>query len=138
MLFTTAYGQRSVKVLMISAVCGRAPPLIWPPKPEPDPPLLPDTAHDWLSVTKTRGLSAEKLKAETPSIRTKTKIRWRTIPPYTCNLSTLVQGFAGDKPKPEGKHYVGASGGRDFCARIVRAARVKSTLLLNAEHHSAK
>src|SRR3954452_20162174 len=93
MLFTTAYGQRSVKVLMISAVCGRAPPLIWPPKPDPDPPLLPDTAHDWLSVTKTRGLSAAKLKAETPSIRTKTKIRWRTIPPYTCNLVDVSAGF---------------------------------------------
>src|ERR1700746_2900388 len=48
-------GQRSPKVLMISAVCGRAPPREAPPKPSEVPPPPPLISQDLLSVIKTRG-----------------------------------------------------------------------------------
>src|SRR6266853_538087 len=61
MLFTMTCGHRSPKVLMISAVCGRAPPEAVPPDPppniDPPPPLCPAIDHDWLSVMKTRAFS---------------------------------------------------------------------------------
>src|SRR3954468_23955251 len=47
----------SPKVLMISAVCGRAPPCVSPPKPLLVPPEWPEISHDLLSVTKTRAFS---------------------------------------------------------------------------------
>jgi hypothetical protein len=43
---------------MISAVCGRAPPLEDAPNVPFSPPALPLVSHDWLSVIKTRGLFA--------------------------------------------------------------------------------
>ena len=56
-------GHRWLKVFMISAVWGRAPPAVYPP-PEilplplafrlPDSPHPPIISHDWLSVTYTR------------------------------------------------------------------------------------
>src|SRR6476620_5046298 len=42
---------------MISAVCGRAPPCVSPPKAPLLPPEWPDISHDLLSVTKTRAFS---------------------------------------------------------------------------------
>src|SRR5579862_2735732 len=58
MLFVTTSGHRSPKVLIISAVCGRAPPCDSAPKPPSPPPAAPPTSHDSLSVTKTRACSA--------------------------------------------------------------------------------
>src|SRR5580704_6482703 len=57
MLFTITPGHLSPKVLMISAVCGRAPPAIELPYEPPVPPPCPATDHDWLSVTKIRAFS---------------------------------------------------------------------------------
>src|SRR2546429_9906952 len=42
---------------MISAVCGRAPPCVSPPKPPLVPPPAPRISQDWLSVINTRALS---------------------------------------------------------------------------------
>src|SRR5579863_2071415 len=61
MLLATTCGHRSPKVLMISAVCGRAPPAIVPPNAPPAPPLWAAMDQDWLSVIKTRALSASEL-----------------------------------------------------------------------------
>src|SRR6266566_9804927 len=55
-------GQRSPKVLMISAVCGRSPPRAAPPKPSAVPPPPPPSSHNLLSVTYTRGFSAAALQ----------------------------------------------------------------------------
>jgi hypothetical protein len=57
MLLIITLGQRSPKVLMISAVWGRAPPAIALPYDPPDPPPDPATDHDWLSVMKTLAFS---------------------------------------------------------------------------------
>src|SRR5450631_4228736 len=58
MLLTITSGQRSPKVLMISAVWGRAPPWVTEaPAPAPAP-AYPATSQDWLSVIKTRAFSA--------------------------------------------------------------------------------
>jgi hypothetical protein len=46
---------------MISAVCGRAPPRVAPPKPSLVPPPPPDISHDLLSVIKTRGFCAAEI-----------------------------------------------------------------------------
>src|ERR1039457_5386800 len=56
MLLIMTPGQRSPKVLMISAVCGRAPPLTLLPYDPAVPPPPPATSQDWLSVVKTRAL----------------------------------------------------------------------------------
>src|SRR5579864_25852 len=58
MLLVTTCGQRSPKVLIISAVCGRAPPALLDPPPPGPPALTLPTSQDWLSLMKTRGLSA--------------------------------------------------------------------------------
>src|SRR3954453_13746833 len=47
----------SPNVLMISAVCGRAPPWVSPPNAPLEPPECPEISQDLLSVTKTRALS---------------------------------------------------------------------------------
>src|SRR5438034_1359067 len=52
---------------MISAVCGRAPPLLAPPKPSCVPPTPPEISQDLLSVMKTRGFSAAKPQMVQPS-----------------------------------------------------------------------
>src|SRR5439155_2256222 len=58
LLLTIPAGHRSLKVLMISAVRERAPPLLAPPKPYSMPATPPDISQDLLSVMKTRGFSA--------------------------------------------------------------------------------
>src|SRR5208283_284884 len=64
MLLVTTCGQRSPKVLMISAVCGRAPPRVTDPPPPDAPALYPPISHDWLSVINTRGLGLSCAIAE--------------------------------------------------------------------------
>src|ERR1700733_11845590 len=46
---------------MISAVCGRAPPPIWPAWASLVPPLLAVICQDWLSVMKTRAFCASEV-----------------------------------------------------------------------------
>src|SRR3990172_7496622 len=55
-MVTVTDGHFSPKVLMISTVCGRAPPLTPPPKPPLDPPKPPLTDQELLSVMKTLAL----------------------------------------------------------------------------------
>src|ERR1041385_1539662 len=61
MLFTVTLGHFSPKVLMISAVCGRAPPFECAPNAPPFPPADASISQDWLSVIKTRGFSVGEL-----------------------------------------------------------------------------
>src|SRR3984957_18804472 len=60
LLVTVNSGHRWLEVLIISAVCGRAPPENELPAAQPflfpPPPPLPRDSQDWLSVTKTRTL----------------------------------------------------------------------------------
>src|SRR5579859_4096018 len=58
-LFTVTVGHFSPNVLMISAVCGRAPPRECAANIPPVPPAAPSISQDWLSVMKTLGLSIE-------------------------------------------------------------------------------
>src|SRR5580700_10358249 len=60
MLLIITWGHLSPKVLIISAVCGRAPPAILPPYAPPLPPLAPAIDHDWLSVIKTLAFSTSE------------------------------------------------------------------------------
>ena len=56
-LLATTCGQRWPKVLMISAVCGRAPPEELAPNEPLNTAAAPCVDHELLSVTKIRGLS---------------------------------------------------------------------------------
>src|SRR2546423_14503228 len=83
----------SPKVLMISAVCGLAPPWVSPANAPLEPPEPPEISHDLLSVTKTRAFScATRELLSTSMLITKRyfRIEWLLLDKYVrCRLWSM-------------------------------------------------